>query len=198
MLSIVFLLFPIFACALGAEVFYYDLDPSLYNERTTPVRLKQAEYPEKKESSEPPRQYKPEASSNQPKKNIPKDQPSSIKGFDKPTLDKLIIERGYSDDSRDPHKGLSLKIQEEGQVISSKDGRVVTIDNMEGYRNYVIVEHSNGILTVYGNLDQIHVTMGQTIKKGTLVGTVPKKKNLYFQLNQGEKSVDPAKFISQK
>ncbi len=198
MLSRIFLLsLPLFACTLGAEVFYYELDPSLNNSGSTPVRLKQAESPEKKESSEPPSQYKPEASSNQPKKNIPKEQPS-IKGFDKPTLEKLIIERGYSDDSRDPHKGLSLKIQEEGQVISSKDGRVVTIDNMEGYRNYVIVEHSNGILSVYGNLEQIHVTMGQTIKKGTVVGTVPKKKNLYFQLNQGEKSVDPAKFISQK
>lgn len=182
--------------SIYSEVFYYELDSKNDNAKAL-VRLKQSENVEKKDSSEPPKIYKPEASSpTLPKKIIPPE--PSIKGFDKPTLEKMIVERGYSDDSRNPHRGLSLKIQENGQVISSKDGRVVTIDNMEGYKNYVIVEHSNGVLSIYGNLDEIKVTMGQTIQKGTVLGTVPKKKNLYFQLNQGDKSVDPTKFITQK
>ena len=64
------------------------------------------------------------------------------------------------------------------------EGRVVAIDYMDGYYNYVIIEHPNGYFTVYGNLEEVFVAEGQTVKKGET-----------FQVNQGKKTLDPISLI---
>ena len=66
---------------------------------------------------------------------------------------------------------------------------------MDGYHNYVIIEHPNGYFSVYGNLDEVFVAEGQIIKKGEILGNLMKEKGLYFQVNQGKKTLDPISLI---
>jgi murein DD-endopeptidase MepM/ murein hydrolase activator NlpD len=115
--------------------------------------------------------------------------------FQRPSLEKLIIEKHFSDNPVNPHRGLALKIPK-GKVISSKEGKVITIGKMEGYQKYIIVDHGNGFFTIYGNMDKIAVEEGQVVQKGSSLGTIVKDKSLYFQLNLGGKAIDPAKYVN--
>jgi murein DD-endopeptidase MepM/ murein hydrolase activator NlpD len=116
--------------------------------------------------------------------------------FQAPLKHRLIPETAFNSDPENPHKGVTYKPSESSNVFSSMDGKVATIDYMDGYNNYVILEHANGFHTVYGNLDQINVAIGQYVKKGNELGKVSKKKGLYFQITQGSKPVDPQKFLN--
>src|SRR5262249_55986446 len=55
----------------------------------------------------------------------------------------------------------------------SLDGRVAVAQNGWGAMgNTVIIDHGAGAYTVYGHLDSIKVTEGNSVKKGDQVGTV--------------------------
>ncbi|MBK8397147.1 MAG: M23 family metallopeptidase [Leptospiraceae bacterium] len=115
--------------------------------------------------------------------------------FSRPYNQNLIKTVNFSLTPDNPHKGVVFSPMEIGSVISSMEGRVVAIDFMDGYYNYVIIEHMNGYFTVYGNLDEVYVAEGQTIKKGEALGNLVKEKGLYFQVNQGKKILDPISLI---
>lgn len=115
--------------------------------------------------------------------------------FTRPFNQKLIATVNFSPNPENPHKGIVFSPIEIGSVISSMEGRVVAIDFMDGYYNYVIIEHANGYFTVYGNLEEVFVAEGQTVKKGETLGNLVKEKGLYFQVNQGKKTLDPISLI---
>lgn len=111
--------------------------------------------------------------------------------FARPHNQKLLILTNYSNDSEEPHRGILYLPIETGNVLSAKEGKIVLIDYMDGYHNYIIIEHANGYFTVYGNLNMIYVEEGQSIKKGETLGLLLKEKGLYFQITQGKKTIDP-------
>jgi len=115
--------------------------------------------------------------------------------FTRPFNQKLIATVNYSHNPENPHKGVVFSPLEIGSVLASMEGRIVAIDFMDGYHNYVIIEHPNGYFTVYGNLDEVFVAEGQVIKKGEILGNLMKEKGLYFQVNQGKKTLDPISLI---
>ncbi len=130
-----------------------------------------------------------------PPTDPPKPQVKQTTQFTRPYNQKLITVVNFSANPENPHKGVVYSPIEMGSVLSSMEGRVVAIDYMDGYHNYVILEHSNGFFTVYGNLDEVFVGEGQSVKKGAILGNLVKEKGLYFQVNQGKKILDPISLI---
>lgn len=115
--------------------------------------------------------------------------------FHRPFNQKLVAAVSYCPNPENPHKGVIFRPVDMGSVIASMEGRVVAVDYMDGYYNYVIIEHLNGFFTVYGNLDDVFVAEGQTIRKGEALGSLVKEKGLYFQVNHGKKTLDPISLI---
>lgn len=130
-----------------------------------------------------------------PPSDPPKVIPKPNIHFGKPFLHKFIARTNFSSDPENPYKGVLLTPIESSSVLATLDGKVVAIDYMDGYNNYIILEHLNGYYTVYGNLDRVFVAEGQTVKKGEHLGNLLKEKGLYFQVNQGKKILDPISFI---
>lgn len=115
--------------------------------------------------------------------------------FQPPFSQKLPIQKSFSPDSRAPHRGVLFAYSTLGHVESSQSGKVAAIAYMEGYENYVIIQHRRGYSTVYANLDHIIVSEGQFVKKGAMLGTLTKFKGLYFQLNHKRTALNPVKFL---
>ena len=113
----------------------------------------------------------------------------------KPTQYSYVIEKSFSDNPTNPHRGISIK-SNSPEVLTANDGRIVSVGKMEGYRTYIIVDHGNGVYTVYGNLENAQVEEGQTVKRGNVIGKTPKDKSLYFQVNIGNRTVDPLKHLN--
>ena len=78
------------------------------------------------------------------------------------------------------------------KVVSVLNGKVVYAKKNSGMlQNVVIIQHQNGLHTIYSHLDEIAPTLkiGKWIKKGYVVGRV--NKNLTFQATKNSSHVNP-------
>ena len=61
----------------------------------------------------------------------------------------------------------------------------------------VVVRHSDGLLTVYANVDKIKVKKGDSIKRGQAIAELRQGDNAYvhFEVRNGFDSVDPMPYL---
>lgn len=126
---------------------------------------------------------------------IPTHKKESIK-FHFPLIKKTKIEKKFSELSQFPFKGILFSPGKTADVLSAKEGTVLTCDYMDGYENYVIISHSSGFYSLYGNLSEIYVTEGQKVALNEKIGKHILTKGLYFQINNQKKPVNPENFLN--
>lgn len=95
------------------------------------------------------------------------------------------------------HYGTDLKLQTGDPVLACFDGivRIAKYDR-NGYGNYVMLRHYNGLETLYGHLSATHVEVGQLVKAGQPIGlggstgrsTGP---HLHFEVRYEGNAIDP-------
>jgi len=91
-------------------------------------------------------------------------------------------------------------------VVAVMAGKIESIDatSVEGVK--IVINHQNGIKTVYSNLDaKVKVTVGQDVKQGAELGLVGKTSlnsayenygdHIHFGVMKGNDYVDPARYI---
>lgn len=86
-------------------------------------------------------------------------------------------------------------------IIASRSGKVVMAKSYGGYGNAVIIEHSNGFSTLYGHLDSINVTTGESVEQGQVIGKmgstgVSTGTHLHFEVRENDNPVNPLDYIS--
>lgn len=111
--------------------------------------------------------------------------------FAYPLHPKEKVQKKFSELTYDPYKGIQFRRGNSSLVRASASGKVVHADYMDGYENFVILEHENGLYSVYGNLERIQVTEGQQVKSKDRLGILAKDKGLYFQINQNKSILNP-------
>lgn len=67
------------------------------------------------------------------------------------------------------HNGLDIAVPEGTPVHTVADGVVVYSGLRSGYGWTVLIEHDNGMITLYGHNSQNRVDQGQQVKKGTII-----------------------------
>lgn len=84
----------------------------------------------------------------------------------------------------------------DARVKAIFDGKIVYAKQTNLLQNVVIVEHSNGIHTIYAHLYQIAPTakVGKKVKKGEIIGRV--KNDLTFEVTQEKFHINPLEIIS--
>jgi septal ring factor EnvC (AmiA/AmiB activator) len=88
-------------------------------------------------------------------------------------------------------------------VRSIAAGEVMLADNVGTYGPTVIVQHGGGDYSVYGSLARIDVRRGQTLSKGTVIGTVGATDpelppHLHFEIRPKGRAVDPLEWLRQQ
>lgn len=116
--------------------------------------------------------------------------------FSKPSLrfplkSRAPVQNHFTKLSFAPHKGVLFKASRHNEVRPASPGKVLVVDEMEGYKKYVILEHKNGYSTVYANLKNVTVSEGETVDSSKILGSLESGKGLYFQLNRGSAAIDP-------
>ena len=93
--------------------------------------------------------------------------------------------------------GIILQGESGAQARCIFDGEVIVVYTREDYA-LVIVEHGK-YMSVYCQLDKIHVKKGDKVKAGTIIGNVAKNASghtrLLFQLYVDRKKVNPANWL---
>lgn len=84
-------------------------------------------------------------------------------------------------------------------VVSAAEGGLVTFnDTLRGYGSTVIIEHVQGLSTVYANLAKSYVAPHQRVQKGERIGEVSHAENnntLRFQIRKGTHVLDPRNYV---
>lgn len=133
---------------------------------------------------------------------------SPIKGGVITRLYNLEPRLNESGQSASVYKGIDIEAAEGTEVLAIGDGKVVEAgkgNSKEGC--FVKIEHQNGIVGFYGNLDpEIKVKEGDNVKKGDSIGKIGKtiqnspsdrvsENYLMFHMENSKEPVDPQKYL---
>jgi len=69
------------------------------------------------------------------------------------------------------HEGLDLAAAASTRVFASAGGKVLYVGNMEVHGKTIIIDHGNGLATVYCHLSHILVDKGETVTSGETIAT---------------------------
>lgn len=102
------------------------------------------------------------------------------------------------------HTGVDIAAPMGTPVVAAEDGKVVfTESGNTGYGNHIIIQHKNGLKTLYGHLSSIDVSKGQQVVRGEQIGKVGSTGNstgphLHFETIVNGQKVNPMPFINSK
>ena len=68
------------------------------------------------------------------------------------------------------HLGIDLASTKRAEVHAANSGTVVFADYLGIYGNTVILDHGQGIFSLYSHLSEIDSTVGELKEKGTVIG----------------------------
>ncbi len=94
------------------------------------------------------------------------------------------------------NESISLKPKEaDAKVQTVFNGKVIYADKTAVLNNIVIIEHENGLHTIYANLSQIspNIQTGKKIKKGSTIGRV--NDELLFEVTQRSFHINPIRLF---
>ena len=98
-------------------------------------------------------------------------------------------------------RGIEIGAHEGDTVRAISDGQVAFADWYKGYGKLLIVEHTAGLYSLYGNLEQIALAKGDRVSKGQAVGLVGdtgsmKGPKLYFEIRYKGEAQDPLAWLT--
>lgn len=94
--------------------------------------------------------------------------------------------------------GVGIALPEGSPVYAAAGGIVSLVHWLPGYGTVVILDHGNGLRTVYANLSQVTVVEGQVVNQGDTIGRSGSSVDgeyLHFEVWRGTVSVDPQQFL---
>ena len=98
------------------------------------------------------------------------------------------------------HTGIDIGADYGDTVRAADGGVVIHSDWMGGYGNAVIIDHGNGISTLYAHNSQLLVSEGQAVAKGQAISRVGSTgystgPHLHFEVRQNGSPVNPLNFL---
>lgn len=98
------------------------------------------------------------------------------------------------------HTGLDIGAPYAAPIVAAGDGTVVYAGVMGGYGNVVVVDHGGGLSTTYNHMSSFQVGSGQSVSRGSQVGSVGctgycTGPHLHFEVRVNGATVDPMPYL---
>ncbi len=100
----------------------------------------------------------------------------------------------------DFHRGWDIACWLGNDIHAAKGGTVLIATYHYSYGNYVVIDHGDGVSTVYGHASKLLVTAGQKVQKGDVIAKVGTTGNstgyhLHFEFRLNGQHTDPFNYI---
>lgn len=98
------------------------------------------------------------------------------------------------------HAGLDFAASYGSKIRAADSGRVIFAGWYGGYGRAVIIDHGNGITTLYGHTSELYVSEGQAVERGQAIAAVGSTgfstgPHLHFEVRRNGTPVDPANYL---
>ena len=120
----------------------------------------------------------------------------------KPVSGVITSRYGVNESVRDhTHAGLDIGAPRGTPIKAAASGTVTFSGNpSDGYGNYVIVTHANGVQTVYAHCSQLLVSKGQKVSQGDVIAKVGSTGNstgnhLHFEVRKNGVKYNPQNYV---
>ncbi len=98
------------------------------------------------------------------------------------------------------HSGMDFGSEYGSAIYAAEAGVVVFAGWYGGYGNAVILDHGNGLTTLYAHSSELYVSEGQAVQRGQVVAAVGSSglstgPHLHFEVRANGEPVDPAAYL---
>jgi len=100
------------------------------------------------------------------------------------------------------HYGMDFTAPTGTDIFATGNGIVKEVGRNAGYGNIIVIDHGYGYETLYGHLSRTHVVVGQTIKRGDVIGYVGSSgastaPHLHYEVMKNGQKVNPQNYYFQ-
>ncbi len=97
-------------------------------------------------------------------------------------------------------KGIDILTESPQDVLASRSGKVIFVDNLIGYGQTIIIDHGDGLSTLYCGNARVLVHIGEEVKQGSIIAKTgrtirPENGSMHFEIRQRHKPQNPLFYL---
>jgi murein DD-endopeptidase MepM/ murein hydrolase activator NlpD len=122
-------------------------------------------------------------------------------------LDKVIVGK-YNEVRIHPltkveylHSGIDYALNKNTPILASGGGIITYAEWCSGYGNLIMIDHGDGIVSMYAHLQRFKRLNGDKVKRGDVIGYVGSTgmaygNHIHFEIRKNGKPIFPGRYIN--